>query len=276
MKIDPFLAALDTIFDGDPMAGGVPRDPIFAEIHREVDGFTSANELAVLNLAARSVPQGECYLEVGSYKGRSTCAAALGVSEPLYVVENYLEFGMLGEQAQAELHRNLARYAAQADVRFHVGDAFAALRHPDTVDRPIGVYFYDGEHTEVAHYLALGIVEPLLADEAIVLVDDASWPMVGKAHARFLAAHPGWRLERRFDAVNNDDPAWANGLHVLSFRRPPGARRGLSRDVTLALAKQRLIVGPARKAVWKVLHHAPWLVPLAKKVEPKKNHAIDV
>lgn len=274
MDVGAFLAAADGVFDGDPMAGGRPRDPAFARIHAEVDGFTSINELPLLNLAARLLPEGECYLEVGSYKGRSTCATALGVRQPIVVMENYLEFGMLGEQAQRELHTNLRRFASEADVRFLVGDCFRLLRRPGAVDRPIGVYFYDGEHTELAHYAALGVIEPHLADEALILIDDATWPLVQKAHRRFLARHPQWSVVRRWDAAVNDDPAWANGLHALRFQRRPGDPRRLSRDVLAALALQRALMGPARKAVWTVLHHAPWLVPLAKKLEPKSNHAI--
>lgn len=274
MNVDLFLDSVHEVFEGDPMAGGTPREDIVTTIHSTVGGFTSANELAVLKLAASLVPPDECYLEVGSFKGRSTCAAAQGATGPLYVVENYLEFGMLGQQAQRELHANLARYAADADVRFILGDAFEVLRRPSVTDRPIGVYFYDGEHTKVAHYLALGMIEPLLADEALVLVDDATWPMVVQAHERFMAKHPGWTLERRWDAAFNDDPAWANGLHALRYRRPPGTPRRLTPDVTRMLLAQRYAVGPARTLAWKTVHRLPWVVPVAKKLIRKKSYEI--
>ena len=50
-----------------------PSDPRFAAVADDVTGFTTPAELAVLNLAARLLPDGEAYLEVGTFKGRSLC-----------------------------------------------------------------------------------------------------------------------------------------------------------------------------------------------------------
>src|SRR5699024_10244094 len=144
MRIEDFLAEVDRAFDGDPRTSA-PTDPAFAEIAATVTGYTSANELAVLNAAARVMPADECYLEVGSYKGRSMCAAVRGVSDKtFYVVENYLEFGMQGREARAELERNLSAHAAHADVRLIEGNCFSLLRRPGIVDRPVAVYLWHG------------------------------------------------------------------------------------------------------------------------------------
>ena len=70
------------------------------------------------------------------------------------------------------------------------------------------------------------MVEPLLADEALVLVDDACWPMVAAATRRYTRPAPGWTVLRDIRAAEDHDERWANGLLVLRFRRPPGAPRG--------------------------------------------------
>jgi predicted O-methyltransferase YrrM len=273
MDVSAFLDRAEDLFAGDPYEGAL-ADPAHAELVREVAGMTTARQVAVLNLAARLLPPDECYLEVGTFKGRSICGATRGVEGGCFVaIENFVEFGMSGREARAELEANLSRHCAGKDVRVVEGDAFAVLRSGHAVDRPVGVYFYDGEHTGLSHYLALGVVEPLLADEALVLVDDATWPLVQRAHARFLATHPGWTVVRRWDARVNDDPEWANGLHALRFSRGPRARAPDPR-VRFALVVQRGIVGPARRTVWRVLARAPWLVPLAKRLEPKSGHTI--
>lgn len=278
MRVEEFLAEVDAAFDGDPQTS-LPRDPRFVEIADSVTGYTSANELAVLNAAARVMPSDECYLEVGSYKGRSMSAAVQDVRDKtFYVVENYLEFGMQGQQARSELERNLATYAAHADVRLIEGNCFSLLRRPGLIDTPVGVYFYDGEHTGLSHYLALGIIEPWLADEAIILVDDASYPMVSGAHEEFIARHPQWRVERRWDAEVNGDPRWANGLHALSFRRDEATARGSDEpwDVRWRRLAYLASLGPGQKAAWKAIHHFPELIPLAKKLYPsKKASSID-
>ena len=192
MDTKAFLAALDGAFDGRPELG-VPLDPRYAAVADDVTGFTTPAELAVLNLAARMLPEGEAYLEVGTFKGRSLCGALVDAPHRRYVaVENFMEFGMLGAEARRELVGNLERYAGDRnDVRLLEGDCFKLLARPDAVGEPVGVYFYDGAHTGMAHYLALGVVEPLLADEALVLVDDASWPMVARATTAYVEGNAG-------------------------------------------------------------------------------------
>lgn len=273
MEVARFLDEVERSFDGDPQTGS-PRDPVFAEIAADVDGYTSPNELAVLNAAARVLPADECYLEVGSFKGRSICAAVQQVPDRrFYVIENYLEFGMQGQQARDDLTRNLATHAADADVHLVEGNCFSLLRRPGVIDRPVGVYFYDGEHTGLSHYLALGIIEPWLADEAVVLVDDATYPMVTDAHDAYIARHPQWRVERRWDARSNNDPLWANGLHALSFRRDEATARGSAEpaDVRWRRLAYRSALGPGQKAAWTAIHRFPGLVPLAKKLYPSKQ-----
>ena len=276
MDTQAFLDALADAFVGDPDVG-VPADGRFAELADDVVGFTTPAELAVLNLAAQLLPSGEAYLEVGTFKGRSVCAALLNAPDRTFVaVENFMEFGMVGADARDELLRNLARYAAdREDFRLLEGDCFDVLARSDVVGRPVGVYFYDGVHTGLAHYLALGVVEPLLADEALVLVDDASWPMVARATSRFVAKHRGWSVLRTFRAREDDDPRWANGLMILRYvRRGPVPRR-------LAISTQgRRVVqvhvrGPATGLVWRTLYRFPGLVPLAKQVVPKRSRSVE-
>lgn len=225
MQTSRVFDAVAAAFPGDPQSTD-PSDPRWHQLAGEVAGYTGPNELAVLNAAAAVLPDDEAYLEVGTFKGRSLVAAVQGNEHKrFYAIENFLEFGMTGQDARAELQDNLERLAGDADVHLLEGDAFTLMAQPGAVDRPVGVYFYDGEHTLLSHYLALAVVEPLLADEALVLVDDASWPVVQRAHRMFLRRHPGWTIAATWDAAHADDPRWSNGLHALVFRRVGGARR---------------------------------------------------
>jgi hypothetical protein len=148
------------------------------------------------------------------------------------------------------------------------------LARRDAVPAPVGVYFYDGAHTGLAHYLALGVVEPLLADEAVVLVDDASWPMVAAATRRYIDRHQGWTVLRDVRAAADHDERWANGLLVLRYRRPPGGPRVMARDVRWRRLLQVHARGPATSLVWRALHRFPGLVPLAKRVVPKSSRTV--
>lgn len=219
MDTNAFFEQAPSLFHGDP-ADTEPLDTYWDDLKADVTGFTSSNELAMLNLAAKLLPDDEAYLEIGTFKGRSMCATVRdNDGKRFYAMENFLEFGMAGQEARAELMENLAKYAAAAKVELLEGDCFKLMADPTLIDRPVGVYFYDGEHTFVAHYLSLAVVEPLLADEALVLVDDATWPVVHRAHKRYLANNPEWSIVEKWDAKVDNDPLWANGLHALRFVR---------------------------------------------------------
>ncbi len=276
MDTAAFLDAMPAAFDGD-IAKGRPVDPRYDEIAERVAGFTTPGELAVLHLAASRLPAGEAYLEVGTYKGRSICAALLDAPpERLFVsVENFTEFGMVGEAARTELLANLGHYSSGHDAfRLVDGDCFAVLARAGVLDRPVGVYFYDGAHTGMAHFLALGVVEPLLADEALVLVDDATWPMVREATLRYVHRHAGWSVLTTLDAASDHDPLWANGLMILSYRRPPGTRRLIPADTRWRRSVQVYARGPATKVIWRTLDRFPQLVPVAKRLVPKRSRQV--
>lgn len=266
MDVEGFLTRLDETFLGDP-ASGVLRESRWADLAGKIVGFTSPAELAVLNAAAHHLGEDECYLEVGSFHGRSLCGATQDIADrTFYVLENFLEFGMEGAEARNELFENIHSFCSGADVRLLEGDCFDLMHRPGLIQKPVGVYFYDGGHSRLAHYLALGVAEPLLADDAIVLVDDASWPVVVEATETYVARHPGWEVVRRFDAATNDDPVWANGLWVLRYRRPVGDPGELPADVRWRRRVQTRVRTPAARAVYRTLRRYPSLVPVAKRL----------
>ncbi|HYJ26068.1 MAG TPA: class I SAM-dependent methyltransferase [Nocardioides sp.] len=275
MDVQAFAGRLDGLFDGDP-AQGRPLDERFDQVAADVTGFTTPAELAVLKAAVDGLPPGEAYLEVGTFKGRSVCGALLdGTERTVVAVENFQEFGMDGAQARQELFDNLAALPSLAPgFRLVDGDCYRVLRDPDVVGEPVGVYFFDGAHTWLAHYLALGVAEHLLADEAVVLVDDATWPVVRRATMAYVGRHRGWDVVRAFDAETDHDPRWANGLLVLRYRRPQGGGRRMHLDVRAMLALQRYVVGPAYTVAWKVVPRSEVLVRLGKRFYGVRSHRV--
>ncbi|MBO1766593.1 class I SAM-dependent methyltransferase [Allobranchiibius sp. GilTou38] len=274
MDTTAFFTQLQHAFPGEPQDTD-PVDPRWAQIAQDVTGFTGPNELAVLNVAASVLPDDESYLEVGTFKGRSLCAAVQGnASKDFFVMENFLEFGMAGQEARAELEDNLERYAGDAAVHLLEGDCFRLMAQLGTVTKPVGVYFYDGEHTLLAHYLALAVAEPLLADEALVLVDDASWPVVQRAHRLFLRRHPGWTIAATWDAAHADDPRWSNGLHALVFKRTANAAHGLSRSDEALRVYQTQVQDKLNTGLWKAAGVFPGPLKAVAKVVLGRSRAI--
>src|SRR4051794_23626836 len=79
----------------------------FAEILDAVPGLAKPNNLALLNVAARCLGDGESYVEVGTYHGTSLVSAMLANEGRDFVaIDNW----SMGDGSRAQLDANLARY----------------------------------------------------------------------------------------------------------------------------------------------------------------------
>jgi predicted O-methyltransferase YrrM len=281
MDLEAFQAALAGLFGGDLLAEH-PVDRRFREVVADVPGMATEHKLALLNLAAAHLGPGEAYLEVGSFKGLSLIGAMLGnQGRPFYAIENFLEFNLDGSQARIDLLTNLARWVEPERVRLLEGDCFDLLRRDGQVEDPVGVYFYDGAHGRLPHYLALGVAERWLADRALVVIDDASWPIVARATDRYLAAHPGYRLLFDLAAAHEEDPRWWNGVRVYAFERELARRGGWGErhrtlDVAWRLLAYQLAYRPAVRVAWRTLPRHPALCATVLKVVPLASRRVPV
>src|SRR5690349_23763977 len=78
----------------------------FEEILEDVPGLAKANNLALLNVAARSLEAGEHYVEVGTFRGTSLISAMQGNEDGLFVaVDNWSKEGGDNHQLVSNLHR---------------------------------------------------------------------------------------------------------------------------------------------------------------------------
>jgi len=266
-----FAEQLPLLFDGDLMADH-PADRRFKAVMDDVAGMSSENALALLNLASSLLPEDEAYLEVGSYKGLTLTAAMLGnAGAEFHAIESFREFDVDG-QTKAELFANLTRWVDTSRLTLHEGDAFRLLSRPGLIRRPVGVYFYDGNHSRTAHAIALAMAEPYLADESLVIVDDASWPRVAEPTERYVARTPGYELLFDLASAEDNEGRWWNGVKVYRYRRPeqgPGAARALS--VRLRRAWYLWAYEPAWHFAWRFLPRHPKLTAFLRKVLPTKG-----
>lgn len=265
MDVEGFAAELPRRFGGDTGAAH-PVDRRFAAVVDGVPGMSTEHALTVLDLAVARLGAGECYLEVGSYRGRSVVGAMLAnPGRRAVAVESFAEFGVDPVAARAEVEATLREFEVADRVRLVVGDAFRRLDRAG-VPEPVGAYFYDGAHSRVAQYLGLALAEPLLADRAVVLVDDWSWPQVRSATERYLRRHPGYRVVAELPAETDFDPRWCNGLVVLAWERPPGWRRPGGWEVAWRRWAHLGVLAPARSLAYRVLPRHPRLMRLVARV----------
>lgn len=203
-----------------------PKDPC-----PDVAGMASIKKLKLLNLAVSCLVKhgNECYLEVGSFQGKSLIGALLGNSHAHAVAcDNFSLFDDPNSPKNLDiLKQNLARYRLSERVQFFDCDFRELLAEWNVRQLPrVGVYFYDGAHDEESQFVGVRMVEDILADNAVVIVDDWRHAEDSQSYAeagtkRAISASPNeWSITHVLPArYNGDLEQWWNGMGVLRFKR---------------------------------------------------------
>jgi len=207
-----FAAALPRSFDDFPRSQ-TPRDPLFEEILGKLGGLAKPNNLALLATATTLLPEGESYVELGSFKGASLVAASYGKQGDFVGIDDF----SMGEGGRALLEENLAAFGC-GHVTIIEGDALETLRSGALAGRRVGIYYYDAGHSYEEQLDGLRLVEPYLADEALLIVDDTDWERVERAVRDYLAAQPRAEELLRLDGKDRGQPWWWEGVTVLRWR----------------------------------------------------------
>jgi protein O-GlcNAc transferase len=194
-----------------------PRSDRSKEVIGRVRGMTSPNVLQLLNAAVACLAPGEVYCEVGCFQGATLIGALLDQpGRVALAADNFSEFDPGGAN-HAALTANLAAFGVSKQVQFHNQDAEDFLAGMRTAGVNVGVYFYDGAHDYRSQLMGLLLAAPLLADRAMLVVDDANWPAPRQATWDFLAARPEARLLFDLPTPGNCHPTFWNGLMVLGW-----------------------------------------------------------
>jgi predicted O-methyltransferase YrrM len=210
MEVERLLRELPGGFADFPRSE-TPIDRGLQPLCEAVEGLSEENNLALLALAAGCLEDGEAYVEAGSYRGRSLIAAALGGARTAIGIDNF----SFDDSDPAGLAANVERFGVADRVRVIDGDTAAVLgEHPLP---PVGVFFYDADHSTQATRAALDAVRPLLAASALIVVDDAEWPKVRAAADGFVAANPEATLRLRIAGRADGQPWWWDGMDLVTW-----------------------------------------------------------
>jgi hypothetical protein len=149
-----------------------------------VSGWTDRGTSTLLNQAVSVfLDEGEQYLEVGTYCGKSVCAALAKNEVSAQIIE---PFGLVlpdGDAIEAAWRRNTKTHGVFDRITLHksTSQSFSGGLPP------IGVYYYDGSHEVGDTYHGLTSFEHLLEDRAIIIADDYSMPEVRPDVDRYVA-----------------------------------------------------------------------------------------
>jgi precorrin-6B methylase 2 len=222
MDPERFAEELPRLFDGFPRSEH-PRGRRFDDVIENVPNLARENNLALLNLAASLLDSGETYVEVGAYHGASLIAAMRGNEDKEFVAIDNFTIGEVGvggvdrpKPSRESLERNLARFGATGATILE-GDAFELIEGGALAGRRVGAYYYDASHVYDAQVRGLQIVEPYLAENALLIVDDSDWDQVERAMRDYLAAQPDARTVVEIGGESRGQPQWWEGMIVLGW-----------------------------------------------------------
>lgn len=113
------------------------------------------------------------YLEIGTWKGSTACAAMYKNKADVILIDNWSDFNGPRE----ECLRNVERFRGENNVVFIEQDSWSVdvSRIPKR-----NIYLYDGDHDEQSHYKALIHFYECLDDTFMFIVDDWNWDRVRK------------------------------------------------------------------------------------------------
>lgn len=149
-----------------------------------IEGWLALDEAALLYALAREVTDG-CIVEVGSYRGRSTTALALGSAAghdlPVYAVEPHEPFtgplgGEFGPEDRAAFYRTMLDAGCYERVR--LVNLSSEVVAPGW-RLPVGLLWIDGDHRYEGVSRDATVWAPHVVSGGAVVFDDATDEAIG-------------------------------------------------------------------------------------------------
>jgi hypothetical protein len=161
------------------------------------------------------------YLEIGTWKGSSSCSAMCRNHAKVLCIDNWSQFG----GPKADFLKNFETYKGNNDATFIESDCFAV----DAKALPLfNIYMYDGDHSHDSHYRALMHYIHNLDDVFIFIVDDWNWSDVRNGtyeSIQKLNLEILYEREIRLTHDNTHTPqplardTWWNGIFVAILKK---------------------------------------------------------
>ncbi len=214
----------------------MPETNIAEQILRENNDFTDAHPLVdikglsspkvcnFLNQLVAHMDPGENYLEIGCFQGLTLMSAAYKnrgktciACDKIRFWGRHTGFGFMVKRA---LYGNMKRYGDQAaTIVFHHMKS-QRLFKKQLVPSPVGVYFYDGDHSYSATKQHVVVAAPLLSEKSVLLMDDWNDPAIQRGtYDGFRQAGLEVLWERELAGENFNTSGWWNGLAVFYLQR---------------------------------------------------------
>lgn len=169
-----------------------------------------------------SIPDAR-YLEIGTWKGSSVCAAMCQNAAEVICIDNWSEFG----GPKDEFLTNFEKFKGENNAAFIEKDCYQV--DVSSLGKKFNIYMYDGNHTSDSHYNALLHYYDCLDDIFIFIVDDWNWIDVRKGTMNAinqLKLNVLYQKQIRLTSDNSHTPeqeaktTWWNGIFVAILEKP--------------------------------------------------------
>jgi protein O-GlcNAc transferase len=219
MDYQGFLSLLPELYSNWGQDSVRPKTEQFQQILEQVGGKTTANIMQLLNFAVACMEPDEIYCQVGCFHSANLIAALMEhPNQMAYAVENFFEFDPSGEYFE-RLIANLSTFSLEEQVLVcdrDWEDFLLELREIET-DNKIGIYFSDGVLDYRSQILSLLLVNPFLAKQALIIVDNSNDSAVKQAIWDFIAAFPQSQMLLNLPTPEDTHFSFWNGIQILSW-----------------------------------------------------------
>jgi hypothetical protein len=182
-----------------------------------LDGMSGTKTRHFYNNIVRNTPDSR-YLEIGTWKGSTTCAAMCGNTSTVLCIDNWVQFG----GPKDEFIANFNNYKGANNATFLEKDCFNL--DVKTLGK-FNIYMYDGEHSRDSHFKALTYYYEALDDTFIYIVDDWNWVDVRQGTLDAIQ-HLGLEVEfcheirtTQNNSTTTDRSGWWNGAYVAVLKK---------------------------------------------------------
>jgi predicted O-methyltransferase YrrM len=188
----------------------------------DIPGLTSPRAQTLLNLLAKGVGT---YLEIGSYLGATVSAVLKDNTITAYCIDSWKQdlvsqdgSRVLPINSKDDFYHNIKPYEGTSLVKVIDKDMFDVSLNE--IENPIQLFFYDGPHEKEITASVLEYYFPVLANECILVFDDANWGEIVDAVDEKLKE---LKVEITYQKLMlndiEDKNAWWNGMYILVIRK---------------------------------------------------------
>jgi Methyltransferase domain len=178
MNMDCFLKRYTDVLMNDR------DDDLFKNISLLAGGTTSCRISKLLNFAVSQIDSTECYVEVGVLTGTTLCSAGYVNDKVCIGIDNYLPehmreiTGMDRDAVISRCQHNINCLSSGKTKMIY--KSFRDVSKSE-IPLPIAVSFIDGKHDFPSVIENFSWLEPMLADNAIIVLDDINYIEVSMA-----------------------------------------------------------------------------------------------